>query len=87
MTLRNGKVQGQNLDVLKTNVWNFAENGEEKLSPNDFYFQATWKILKRILFWQPKFSKFFQSYLLTISNVPHFPTKSKFVIISKMANF
>ena len=65
----------------------FAENGEEKLSPNDFYFQATWKILKRILFWQPKFSKFFQSYLLTISNVPHFPTKSKFVIISKMANF
>ena len=92
MTLRNGKVQDQKFRRFE-NKWlkilskHFAENGNGKLSPNNFYFQATWKIPNWILFWQPKFNIFFQLHLLAISNVLHFSTKNKSVIISKMTKF
>ena len=65
----------------------FALNGKEKISSNDSYIQPTWKIPKRILSWQSKFNKFFQSYLLATSNIPYFSTKKEPVIILKMTNF
>ena len=39
---------------------------------------------KWILSWQSKFNKFLQAYLHARSNVPHFSTKKKYVIILKM---
>ena len=42
-------------------------------------------MLKRILFWQSKFNKFLQMYLLA-SSVFHFSTNKESVIILKMTN-
>ena len=37
-----------------------------------FHFGATWKMLKQMLSWQPKFNRFLQRPLLAHSNVSHF---------------
>ena len=44
-------------------------------------------MLKRILSWQSKSSKFLQTYLLARYNFPDFSTKKEYVIILKMTNF
>ena len=65
----------------------FAENGKEKLFPNDSLFLNNVKNAKQILSWQSKFNKFFETYLLARSNVSHFSTKKESVIILKMTTF
>ena len=63
----------------------FVENRKEKLSPNDSSSLSNLKNAKtNTISWQTKFHTFFQSYLLATSNVPHFSTKKKSVIILKM---
>ena len=83
--LRNGIVQHKkNLQFLSIH---FPENEKKKLFRNDSSFLINLKKAKQILSWQSKFSKCLQTYLLACSNVPHFCTKKKSVMILKMTNF
>ena len=84
MIFRNGKLQDKK--HLKFLSKHFAENGKEKLFPNDSSFLNNLKNAKQILSLQSKFSKFLQTYLLACSNVPHFSTKKKSVIIFKRSH-
>ena len=51
------------------------------------HFQATTKMPKRTLSWQPEFNKCSQSYLGATFNVPHFATKKESMIMFQMTNF
>ena len=92
LTLRNGKVHDKKFKTflnkhLKFLSRQFAENGKEKLFPNDSSFLKNLKNAKQILSWQSKFNKFLQTYLIARSTVSHFSTKEESVIILKITNF
>ena len=68
-----------NLSVFKTII---------EVSIKTFYRKWDGEALpKQTLSWQPKFDTFLQSYLLAMSNVPHFSIKKEYVIMLKMINF